>query len=218
MRIHLARPAWSRLAIIIILIASAPELDLSCTCGGAPVVAGEFGGSVPIGAEATATGYEVAWNVGGGQYAVWNTDSSGNFTSKALAAVPGNSLALESLEPSFQQDLNGDGVIGVPSPGSSTQAAVNASNDQFVFKPGLGADVIANFPSAATIELDGFSSIANEAQLAALLNDAQTSQPQALFQSAPDGHDTVINLGNHDSITLMNVAIALLHASNFIIH
>ena len=34
---------------------------------GAPVVAGEFTGATPIGAQATATGYEVAWNVGGGE-------------------------------------------------------------------------------------------------------------------------------------------------------
>jgi hypothetical protein len=32
------------------------------------------------------------------------------------------------------------------------------------------------------------------------------------------GHDTVINLGNHDTITLANVQIAELSAKNFIIH
>jgi len=32
------------------------------------------------------------------------------------------------------------------------------------------------------------------------------------------GHDTVINLGNHDSITLANIQLAALHTSNFIIH
>ena len=87
-----------------------PELQ----CGGTPVFAGEFAGATPIGAIATATGYEVAWNVGGGDYSVWNTDSSGNYTGHLLNATPGNSVALESLEPSFQQDLNGDGVIGLP--------------------------------------------------------------------------------------------------------
>ena len=29
--------------------------------------------------------------------------------------VAGNSVALESLETTFQQDLNGDGTIGIPS-------------------------------------------------------------------------------------------------------
>ena len=70
--------------------------------------------------------------------------------------------------------------------------------------------------------LDGFAPrglLADEhVQLAALLHEAQTSQSQALFQSTNDGHDTVINLGNHDSITLTNVSISELHASDFIIH
>jgi hypothetical protein len=35
-------------------------------------------------------------------------------------AVPGNSLALETLETTFHQDLNGDGAIGIP---SATQTA-----------------------------------------------------------------------------------------------
>ena len=49
---------------------------------GAPVVAGQFGAWTPIGAEQTASGYEVAWKVtGADQYTVWNTDSSGNYIS-----------------------------------------------------------------------------------------------------------------------------------------
>jgi Tryptophan-rich Synechocystis species C-terminal domain len=71
---------------------------------------------------ATATGYEVAWNVGGGNYTIWNTDSSGNFINKALAAVPGNSAALEAMETSFHQDLNGDGVIFTSGSGNSVSA------------------------------------------------------------------------------------------------
>ena len=67
----------------------------------------------PIAAEQTATGYEIAWKAAGAdQYTVWTTDSTGNFIS-TIAGISGNSLTLESLEPSFHQDLNGDGVIGV---------------------------------------------------------------------------------------------------------
>ena len=45
-------------------------------------VAGQFGAWAPIGAEQTASGYEVAWKVtGADQYTVWNTDSSGNYLS-----------------------------------------------------------------------------------------------------------------------------------------
>jgi hypothetical protein len=106
---------------------------------------------------------------------------------------------------------------GTPSPATQAASVIVASNDTFVFRPGIGADVVANAGSADTMELDGFSSVTSNAQLTALLHDAQTGQSQALFQSTNNGHDTVINLGNHDSITLTNVHIADLHASNFII-
>src|SRR6185437_7332418 len=88
---------------------SGPELERS----GAPVTSGQYGAWVPIGAEATATGYEVAWKNGGAnQYDVWNTDASGNYLSE-LGVVSGSNSSLEALEPSFSQDLNGDGVIGI---------------------------------------------------------------------------------------------------------
>src|SRR6266478_3368613 len=81
---------------------------------GANFVAGQAGGWTPIGAEQTATGYEVAWKVtGADQYGVWNTDSSGNYVS-SIGVVSGTSSTLESLETSFHQDLNGDGLISVP--------------------------------------------------------------------------------------------------------
>jgi hypothetical protein len=49
------------------------------------------------------------------------------------------------------------------------------------------------------------------------LNEAQAGQSQSLFQSMNGGQDTLINLGNHDSLTLLNVHLADLHASNFIV-
>ena len=68
---------------------------------------------MPVGAEQTASGYEVALkNAGADQFSIWNTDSNGNFLSYH-ASTSGNSAALESLETSFHQDLNGDGTIGV---------------------------------------------------------------------------------------------------------
>jgi hypothetical protein len=88
---------------------SGPELSYS----GTPVVAGQFGAWTPIGAEQTANGYDVAWKeTGADSYGVWATDSSGNYTSNSLDTVSGTSSALESLEPVFQQDLNGDSVLG----------------------------------------------------------------------------------------------------------
>jgi serralysin len=82
----------------------------SLKSGGADYVEGQFGPWAPIGAEKTASGYEVAWKNGSAdQYSVWNTDGSGNYTSSAISVVSGADYALQSLEPSFHQDLNGDG-------------------------------------------------------------------------------------------------------------
>ena len=69
---------------------------------------------MPIGAEQTATGYDVAWKISGAhEYTVWSTNSNGNFVASITGAVSGNSIALESLENTFHQDLNGDGTIGL---------------------------------------------------------------------------------------------------------
>ena len=78
---------------------------------GADYVPGLFGAAVvPIGAEETASGYEVAWKVmGTDQYSVWATDNNGNYTSNIIGTASGTSTTLESIESSFHQDLNGDG-------------------------------------------------------------------------------------------------------------
>ncbi len=83
---------------------------------GAAVVAGQFGDFAPIAAEATASGYAVAWkSAGADQYTVLNADSHGTFQSHAFFVVAGGSLSLQSIEPSFAQDLNGDGTVGIVS-------------------------------------------------------------------------------------------------------
>jgi len=49
---------------------------------GAAVAVGQYPGWAVFAAEQTAGGYDVAWqNTGTGQFSVWATDSSGNFTS-----------------------------------------------------------------------------------------------------------------------------------------
>jgi hypothetical protein len=87
--------------------------------GGTAIVSTSYGSWAPIGAEATSTGYEVAWKLAGtDQYTIWGTDSNGNYTGNPIGTVSGSAAALEALEPSFQQDLNGDGVVGVPGGGA----------------------------------------------------------------------------------------------------
>jgi hypothetical protein len=81
---------------------------------GSPVNVGDFGGWIPIGAVQTESGYDVAWkNTSSGQYTVWRTDRNGNYTGNLIGAVSGKSYALESMEATFKQDFNGDGVVGM---------------------------------------------------------------------------------------------------------
>jgi hypothetical protein len=75
-----------------------------------------------------------------------------------------------------------------------------------------------NVKSTDIIELDGFSSVTSADQVQAYLNEAANNQTQPLFQTANAGHDTVLNLGNNDILTLANVHVTDLHANNFIIH
>jgi len=118
-----------------------PELKY----GGTAFVAGStWGGWAPIGVEAISGGYEVAFKTGA-NYTVWNTDSNGNVTTNALATTTGSSTALETLETSFHQDLNGDHIIGVPAPtlpaaqvSNTAPAAPLFDSDAFVFRSSLG--------------------------------------------------------------------------------
>ena len=113
-----------------------PELKYS----GANFTAGStWGGWAPIGAEAISGGYEVAFKIGADSYTVWDTDANGNLTTIALGTTSGSSTALEALEVSFQQDLNGDHVIGAPAAPSSTTiealgstALVQSGNNYFL--------------------------------------------------------------------------------------
>ncbi|WP_050043513.1 Ig-like domain-containing protein [Bradyrhizobium sp. LTSPM299] len=77
---------------------------------GVAEVADPTGHVAPLGAEKTATGYQVVWTLGGGRYSIWTADNNGNETS--YVHVSGTSSTLETLETTFHEDLNGDGVIG----------------------------------------------------------------------------------------------------------
>jgi serralysin len=173
---------------------------------GADVTAGQFGGWTPIAAEQTSSGYQVAWKVAGAdQYTIWTTDSNGNYLSFG-GTTTGASPTLQAFEPGFHQDLNGDGVTGIFNGG--------LNNQSFAFRPGIGAEVISD---SSSITLDGFAAVSSIQELIAALHEAQAGQPQTLFQSINNGHDTLIDLGHHDSLTLANVHLADLQASHFVI-
>ena len=78
-----------------------PELKY----GGADVVAGQFGGWVPIGAVQTASGYDVAWEIpGANEYTVWSTDSNGNYLSYIGVGV-GNQHCVGIVRAHFRPGL-----------------------------------------------------------------------------------------------------------------
>jgi hypothetical protein len=79
--------------------------------GGSMLAEGQLGGWQPIGAEQVGAGYQVAWKLAANIW-IWNVDSGGNYVSNALFAH-GSQYVLQSAEPGFQQDLNGDGVVGL---------------------------------------------------------------------------------------------------------
>ena len=100
-------------------VGDGPAVELSY--GGSPVTVGQFGAWTFIAAQQTTTGFEVALKNGSAdQYGVWDTDANGNFVSGPISNVSGTSLALESIEVSFNHDLNGDGTVGVPVPSGAT--------------------------------------------------------------------------------------------------
>jgi VCBS repeat-containing protein len=141
-------------------------------------------------------------------------DSAGwhfNFDSKPVAATVTQSYDVAVA------DHHTDGTTSTATQ-AVTVTIAGPGNDSFVFHPGVGTDTIVNAKSADTIELDGFSSVTSNKQLALLLADAQAGVSQSLFQTANGGHDTSIHLGNHDVITLVNVPLSALHASDFIVH
>ncbi len=95
------------------VLADAHGAGPTLSYAGAPVFPGEFGGWTPVGAEAKAGGYLLAWKLAGtDQFLAWNLDAAGNFASEASRALHGSDPALQALETSFQQDLNGDGQVG----------------------------------------------------------------------------------------------------------
>ena len=98
---------------------------------------GTDGTWAPIGAEKTATGYQVVWKEAStGLYTAWNTDNNGNYVSHVSTltgstsggSVSGTNSGLKLLETSFHQDLNGDGQIGASSAAAPTSSVASASS------------------------------------------------------------------------------------------
>jgi hypothetical protein len=190
--------------------------------GGAVYVAGQFGTWSPIGGEATSGGYVVAWkDAATGLYTVWSADSNGNFISNLLSKVSGTSTSLESIETTFHQDLNGDGVINTPSTvleisgkvvlnlSNMTQAATidagatlelsNAASGSITFKASTG-NLVLDHASQFTGTLigltgDGTASNSNQIDLKDIAYGSGTSV--SFSGNTSGGVLTVVDAQNH---------------------
>ncbi|MDP3689415.1 M10 family metallopeptidase C-terminal domain-containing protein [Bradyrhizobium sp.] len=109
---------------------------------GSLVTAGHTGAWMPIAGEKTSTGYQVAWKFGAADhYMIWTTDNTGNYVSE----VQGSGAAISSYETIFQQDLNGNGIVGasgaIEAFGSTSLSQVGSSYYLYDTSTGSGPAV-----------------------------------------------------------------------------
>jgi hypothetical protein len=176
-----------------------PELSY----GGAAVTTGEFAGWTAIGAvQVAGGGYDIAWkNASAGLYTVWSTDSNGNYTSNVIGAVSGSSTALETLENTFQQDLNGDGVVGIyAAPGTTLQISNSLS----------GPSGSATIGAGATLELaaTNSSSVTFTSSTGSLELDQPSTFDGVIFGFTGNG-----TLSGSDQIDLKGISFSNIHDS-----
>jgi serralysin len=86
-----------------------------------------------------------------GQYSIWSTDANGNYTGNLYMPGPGNTAAFEALEPSFQQDLNGDGTIGSVIEAVGTTALVRSGSNFLLNPVGSGTGPMLKYQGAAVV-------------------------------------------------------------------
>jgi VCBS repeat-containing protein len=210
-----------------------PELTL----GGAAFVEGQGGGWAPIGAVQTASGYDVAFKLAGtDDFTVWAANSSGAYVSSLVGIVPGSDATLESLETVFNQDLNGDGHIGVPSAASTATVASNTVADNFLFTSSsgpviesaaggassqqssvvsIGTDVFVFAPNFGQITIANFVPATDTIEI----SKTMFANVQALLAATHDNSsgNAVITDAAQDTITFKGVTTAqlLAHQSDF---
>ena len=214
-----ARLTWSVSGFIRydITVRSPVFTKASLKFNGAIYTAGYFTGWSPISAEKTATGYQVAWKVTGtDQYGTWVTDNNGNYVSSTT--MLGSSSALKTAEPLYQQDLNGDGVIGGAGAPPAAIVSGTAGNDTltstaanevlfgnggsntFVFAGNFGKDTIADFhPDSDVLQFS---------------HTAFTDVADVLAHSAQVGSDVTVTVDATHAVTLSNTVLSQFDAHN----
>jgi serralysin len=171
-----------------------PELKYQ----GAPVMAGGFGaGWTPIGGEQTSSGYEVAWkDASTGQFTTWNTDSDGNYIANAIGVVSSADPSLQALEPSFHQNLNGDGLIGLAgaggftlsSAGGGTVVVVGGATVQSgdLLEAGTSGSFTGDLTNHAVLVHAIAANLTNSASVSAVgqVSTAASTQPELIMAAA----------------------------------
>ncbi|MGY3411037.1 hypothetical protein ACVWZV_007150 [Bradyrhizobium sp. GM5.1] len=209
---------------------------------GADFVDGSDGTWAPIGAEKTATGYQVVWKEAStGQYTAWNTDNNGNYVSHVSSltgstsggSVSGTDSGLKSLETSFHQDLNGDGQIGASSAATSsasTSQVVATSSSTLVASTGnttlkgtSGDDIFVASSQADTFVfganfghdvIKGFVAGGPAHDTVEFSKTVFDSFASVLSHAAQSGQDVVIATGS-DTLTLKNTKLDALTSHDF---
>jgi serralysin len=159
--------------------ASGPQIRYN----GAPWTAGQNGSWVPIGAEQTANGYSVWWQYGtADQFVQWTTDLAGNWVSNG-AFVTRIRYALQADETTFQQDLNGDGTIGVVSSEIETAGNTKLAQvaDQYFMYQGDGS-------SGVLLRKDGAPWTVGQDYTWRVLGAEQTANGYSVWQRAGTGN------------------------------
>jgi hypothetical protein len=195
-----------------------PELKLN----GSPVVAGQFPGWEPVAAEQSATGYQVAMKAtASGQVVIWTVDINGNYVTNA-APMSATSSTLKSAETRFQQDLNGDGVLGIPS-GTSSGSVTGTSGDNRltgtsgndVFKGNGGHDTFAFAANFGNDIITDFGAGRRSHDVVEFSKTVFDDFADVLAHASQSGQDVVIDAGGGNSLTLKNTSLSSLDRSDF---
>jgi hypothetical protein len=143
-----------------------------------------------IGAEqVTGGGYDVALKFGNAdQYAVWSTDSNGTYVANLIGVVSGNSTALETMETTLHQNLNSDGMIGIPASSHAVLAQYKSPEDNFKFTDDTGGGTVASNPPAANQTTTVLTGPTAAPELAHDNFDFAPNSAPAMFKAELDSH------------------------------
>ena len=151
---------------------------------------------------------------------MWNTDSNGNITTNPISSVPGSDSSLQSIETSFQQDLNGDGVVGPPSHTSAASSDSSSAGSATITLASSGFQlsfIDINAANAFNVTLKTAPIVAPDSGDTVL---AGTAASDTFLFNAHFGNDTVtgfqpgVDQVNLDHTLFASVADLLAHTAD----